>query len=403
VKVDYAKLRKVDLRLGQLKSFLSSLESEEVSASDYMIVDQEEEESSTSSSPIGVDYLSGENVSFLFKKPSRIEIIGSFGLKTQTKPILNLDVAVEIPLSSFKDKDLINHKYNDKRLLYLQVLKKKLMEYQEIKMEEDEDDDEEGKKQKKLKKQKKRTTERKGDLIFHQTKLDLFRNDVTKPILSINPEGIKQFVIRLIPSISKNASSSLFPLQKLLPAHNNVRPTLLEPISSSSSSSSQNLKPTPHYNNALLEDLYFCDHTALLRETIGNNTNLIDGILLLKVWLRQRGMTSSSSHTFSGFLISMLLVHLLSIRKVSKQMSSYQVFRLLLEFLSKKDTFSQPIVMHSTNSSTSLKLTPEVWSLLILSFLSLPSISFFFCLTLSRFSSPFLRTSTLSSWILRLE
>ena len=34
---------------------------------------------------------------FVFKKPERVDIVGSYPIKTVTKPMLNIDLAVQIP------------------------------------------------------------------------------------------------------------------------------------------------------------------------------------------------------------------------------------------------------------------------------------------------------------------
>jgi len=43
-------------------------------------------------------------------------------------------------------------------------------------------------------------------------------------------------------------------------------------------------------------------------------------------------------------------------------MSSYQIFRLVLELLSRGDTFAQPIIMKGDNSQHTLKHVSEVTS-----------------------------------------
>lgn len=60
--------------------------------------------------------------------------------------------------------------------------------------------------------------------------------------------------------------------------------------------------------------------------------NIKDGIILLKVWLRQREL-SSGLCDFNGFVITALVVYLFQIRKINSFMSSYQVFRTVLNYL----------------------------------------------------------------------
>jgi hypothetical protein len=52
----------------------------------------------------------------------------------------------------------------------------------------------------------------------------------------------------------------------------------------------------------------------------------------MKVWLRQREMYKYSD-TFNGFLATMLVVHLYQQKKITKSMSSYQMFKIALQFI----------------------------------------------------------------------
>jgi len=129
------------------------------------------------------------------------------------------------------------------------------------------------------------------DDTFTDVSLDVFRSDFTKPILSIKPKGSplyssllftslhinitffyrsspyllsigSKFVVRLIPCISK----TVFPLSKLMPDHNNVRLHVVD--HSIKSTDNPLLFPTPHYNNAILEDIFLIDNFNLLKQNI---------------------------------------------------------------------------------------------------------------------------------------
>ena len=54
---------------------------------------------------------------------------------------------------------------------------------------------------------------------------------------------------------------------------------------------SDKVTPTPFYNNTVLQDLTLTQNMEFLQRTLGNNTNIRDGISLLKVWLQQRELT----------------------------------------------------------------------------------------------------------------
>lgn len=80
-------------------------------------------------------------------------------VKTQNKHQFNVDLSVLMPPSCFKDKDLKNHKYFDKRALYLAVLAEALVKEPTL-------------------------------------KLEAFRGDIFKPILSLKPKT-GNFILRI--------------------------------------------------------------------------------------------------------------------------------------------------------------------------------------------------------------
>eukprot|EP00118_Oscarella_pearsei_P016240 m.153620 g.153620 ORF g.153620 m.153620 type:complete len:74 (+) comp38622_c1_seq5:233-454(+) len=54
--------------------------------------------------------------------PARVQVVGSFLLKTQLKCNLTADLAVEIPKECFWRRDNLNHTYTVKRAVYLSGL-----------------------------------------------------------------------------------------------------------------------------------------------------------------------------------------------------------------------------------------------------------------------------------------
>jgi len=58
---------------------------------------------------------------------------------------------------------------------------------------------------------------------------------------------------------------------------------------------SESLSPTPHYNSSILQDLIVDANEEYRATILESHPNLKDGILLLKVWLRQRGLDQVSS------------------------------------------------------------------------------------------------------------
>jgi hypothetical protein len=54
------------------------------------------------------------------------------------------------------------------------------------------------------------------------------------------------------------------------------------------------LSATPHYNFSILNDLILSANEDYRTNILESNPNLKDGILLLKVWLKQRGLDQVS-------------------------------------------------------------------------------------------------------------
>jgi hypothetical protein len=57
---------------------------------------------------------------------------------------------------------------------------------------------------------------------------------------------------------------------------------------------SESLTPTPHYNCSILRDLVLDANEEYRANILESHPNLKDGILLLKVWLKQRGLDQVS-------------------------------------------------------------------------------------------------------------
>jgi len=69
-----------------------------------------------------------------------------------------------------------------------------------------------------------------------------------------------------------------------------------------------------------------------------------DAVALIKVWLHQRELDKGAG-CCGGFLVSTFVAYLLSVRKINKHMSSYQILRVFLQFLGSTDWTKDGIVM----------------------------------------------------------
>ncbi|KAJ3306633.1 hypothetical protein HDV03_004763 [Kappamyces sp. JEL0829] len=254
-------------------------------------------------------------VKFAFAKPARVAVVGSFLLDTMTRHHdgqTNVDVALEMPPACLQEKDLINHRYFHKRAYYLAVIAQRI--------------------KKLLPKQ-------------YKMQFSCFQHDEKRPTLVLkstetNPNHFskKGLAIRLF----AYAPSSFFARAKLSPLRNSVRPNQQD---------TTRAPPTPHYNASLLLDLHMPAHLNLIHSCMQEAPALKECIILSKVWLAQRSLDGRDrvGYGLNGFLISMILVWLVrvkspAVKKIGKSYSSYQMFRVLVDFLASYD-FSQPLFL----------------------------------------------------------
>eukprot|EP01156_Anaeramoeba_ignava_P010142 Anaeramoba_ignava/a478962_20.p1 GENE.a478962_20~~a478962_20.p1 ORF type:complete len:865 (-),score=294.69 a478962_20:224-2818(-) len=263
-------------------------------------------------------------------KPSNTYLIGSFLTESLVKPYLNIDVGIEIPSDVFEQEDIFDYKYHDKRAIYLHLISQYLQYID---------------------------PEQFTNANMH---FSFFKGNRRKPILVIKPGFINiatenntksekqkkrtkrkkerlekrktKFVIRIIPMISQKT----FDINKLSLESNNLK-------------KNSNQNSTPFYNNSILEDMFFYHHLETIHETITNSKSISEGILLIKEWLHKRKLYSYEDG-ISGFLASIILVFLIYKKRVIPSMTSYQVFRLFLEFFNKSDELiSQGIIIDDQN------------------------------------------------------
>ncbi|XP_011835415.1 PREDICTED: nucleolar protein 6 isoform X2 [Mandrillus leucophaeus] len=153
-----------------------------------------------------------------------------------------------------------------------------------------------------------------------------------KPSLLLRPRGKDErlVTVRLHPC----PPPDFFRPCRLLPTKNNVRSAWYRGQSPAGDGSPE--PPTPHYNTWVLQDTALESHLQLLSTMLGSAQGLKDGVALLKVWLRQRELDKGQGG-FTGFLVSMLVVFLVSTHKIHTTMSGYQVLRSVLQFLATTD------------------------------------------------------------------
>ncbi|KAJ2925593.1 hypothetical protein H1R20_g11503, partial [Candolleomyces eurysporus] len=270
-----------------------------------------------------------------FEAPDDITLVGSWPNKISVKPKdgqkYGVDVAVQMPDSLFQEKDYLNGRFFQKKAFYLAILANSIR------------------------------NPKSGlnvDVHYESTSGD---PRLTKLVLVPKPDGSQTDFTKLnarvciIPTISTN---SPIPLHRLSPAHANIR------INSTKTSDEDTHSPTPTYNNALLTSFSPKPHLLSTYNAIHSIPAFADALSLLRLWANQRGFGEGSRLCVKGFessgpLWSGLLELVIdgeepstsaaSKRKpLGKGLSSYQLFKAVLDCLAKHDFTKHSALIKST-------------------------------------------------------
>ena len=236
---------------------------------------------------------------FSFQPPSSIQVVGSYLLRTVTKPDLNVDVAVEMPAACIGAGDHADHSYLKRRACYLAVLAAFLRKH----------------------------------AMFANMQFAACDGDVNKPILvvaPVDPEGAHKtkFSIRIhvqLPLASLNWAA-------LTPDKCNVSFDALASVLAAGSERPAGTYSTAHYNNAALADLLQHSHLQTIHGVVAEAAqgSIVEAVILLKNWLRRRDMSGAVFGVLNGFTATMLLVHLIQSRQIPRDASSYLMFRAVV-------------------------------------------------------------------------
>ncbi|XP_070396608.1 nucleolar protein 6 isoform X1 [Dermacentor albipictus] len=242
---------------------------------------------------------------FRFVPPKTVQVVGSHAFGGAVGPDAVVDLAVEMPLECFEKTDFLNQRYHMKRALYLAVIASRL---------------------------------RKSELV-EEMAFSTHRGDVASPTLILRPSGQagKHFRVRLLPY----PCAEQFKVSRFVPARSNLRASWF--FKDNSSGVSDEL-PSPQYNASVLADMRMVGNARFLAEKLAQAPALVDATRLLKVWLRKRHLDQGPG-AFSGFEMTMYLVHLLMKRQLSPMMSSYQAARFVLLTLSRSDLTTEDITL----------------------------------------------------------
>jgi len=133
--------------------------------------------------------------------------------------------------------------------------------------------------------------------------------------------------------------SSWIPRSRLLPNRSNNRST---------SQSDTNNSSTPHYTNAIAEDLHFLSTTDLISSTLSTLTpnssssnvtptsSFHEILLLLKVWALQRGLLRGHD-SFTTTTLAVILCYLYRTKGIGRRMGAVQGFTAFMKFWSEND------------------------------------------------------------------
>jgi len=255
-----------------------------------------------------------QSMQVTFAPPAAVTEIGSTQHHTTLSSMFNVDIAVTMPSSIFEPRDILNHRYFDKRRLYLLGLYQTLQKHAQ-----------------------KQSNSTEGSLLGNIS-FAAFKGDLRKAILvvqapfSVSKAGSGGISLRIIPVIPE---VGVFRAVQLKSGKNNVRP----PHWTAKTNAEEEdrdvaaLPATPLYNLAILEDMAVLKQHTILEKTVAPSPPLIKALVLLKIWLTQRGMRFSSDG-FDGHCAGLLLSYMLLTRRVSPTATSaLSAFQTLLTFI----------------------------------------------------------------------
>lgn len=244
-----------------------------------------------------------EDIAITFQCPTSIEIVGSLATETVVAPLLTVDLALPMCASFFNPRDILNHRYFDKRRLFLAAIFKTIQ----------------------------LRNKRTDDSFYGSLSICYLKGDHRKPIIELQPSFSDIYRVRLIPVMAQD----VFKVVQLRLAKNNVRPADWEKIiaKDDSSKGGLSLTPTPCYNQAILEDMAILLQQKVLERVIGGHHQAVQ---LFKIWLTQRGF-SLQAHGLDGHQASLLVAFLALHGKLQEGMPPLNAFSAILAFIAETD------------------------------------------------------------------
>ncbi|KAF5096286.1 hypothetical protein D0Z03_001654 [Geotrichum reessii] len=320
-------VKKIEKVLHKLHALISS-----VPATQPLLLNEAEDLIASVSPKIAIPFSNpkpARDIKYFFQylTPEKINVIGGFSLKTAIKqPDGNsIDLNLLMPPSILQDKDYLNYRYFHKRSFYLAYLACRLQELAKAQ-----------------------------DLPFVFT-YKYLNDDPLKPVLRVSSTAGKgDFHFASTKSaiyISVSALETTFDPKKLALDRNAIRVQLPK------SSDPNLLPPTVLYNSAILSDLTVSPYLRFIHAAASDCAAFRDACKLARLWLHQRGFSSSASKGgFGHFEWSMLMAVLLKggspqgSKVLLSGYSSYQLFKATLEFLQANDLTNGRVEFSSTGA-----------------------------------------------------
>lgn len=281
---------------------------------------------------------------FGFEKPSKVQVAGSWVLKTAAlRPEgVDVDLVLTMPSQLFQEKDHMNLRYFYKRAFYLATIAAALSTDETLNI----------------------------DISFASTE-----EDVRRPYLLVKSkrDDSQSDFSKSKASIKIHLAHEpdLFAPARLAPSRNGVRVD----------KDADEQPATPHYNSAILSDQLYMQHLVYLNATMGSCKEFGNASMLLKTWATQRAFGSGPSKaelkgkataeqgrrvafgsTSVRFVLTMILAHLLngsdrtqhasssvSVSRLSHGFSSYQLFKGVIDFLAHHDFKAHPVFMKGSD------------------------------------------------------
>ncbi|KAJ5885309.1 hypothetical protein N7495_009819 [Penicillium taxi] len=256
-----------------------------------------------------------------YAKPSNINVVGSFALKNgaKTAESRSVDLAVTMPCSIFQEKDYVNYRFFHKRAYYIACLAAGIQEPM--------------------------------NALGLDTKFTFQDGDSLRPIIllesrlaSKSDSSKSRSQIRILTAIEP----TLFPITRTLPTKSNIR-------QGSSVDKSETGEPTPYYNASLRSEAAVSLYHKFLYSASQKCESFRDACILGRIWLQQRGMsTSFQNGGFGGFEWTTLVSLLFEGGGPTGQpillrsYSSYQIFKATLQFLAGRD-LTIPLLLFATD------------------------------------------------------